>query len=314
MQRRTFIKHGATVVALSGALPALGQHPTNKEKAFKMCLNAGAIGVDANLQELMALAVKYGFQAIVPSTSEFMQLTKEERSKAIDQMKKQNIHLGSAGLPLEFRKSEAIFQKDLEDLPNHAAVLQEVGGTRMNTWIMPTHKTLPYRKNFEQHSNRLKAVANILGHYGIRLGLEYVGPKTLMARDKFAFIRTMAEGKELIEAIDESNVGFVLDSFHWFCAGENPSDILTLDPSDIVTVDLNDARSGFTADEQIDGKRELPAATGVIDVKGFLSALIQVGYDGPIRAEPFNQPLRDMNNEDATKTTFEAMQKAFDMV
>jgi sugar phosphate isomerase/epimerase len=82
----------------------------------------------------------------------------------------------------------------------------------------------------------------------------------------------------------------------------------------IITVDLNDARAGYTADEQIDGKRELPMATGVVDIKSFMEALVEIGYDGPVRAEPFNQPLRDMNNEDALKATYNAMSKAFALV
>ena len=120
--------------------------------------------------------------------------------------------------------------------------------------------------------------------------------------------------KELIGAVQEKNLGFVLDSFHWFCAGEGPSDILTLDKEDIVVVDLNDARSGISADDQIDGKRELPGNTGVIDLAAFLGALQQLGYEGPIRAEPFNKVLNDMDNKEALKTTVEAMKKSFSLV
>jgi sugar phosphate isomerase/epimerase len=43
-------------------------------------------------------------------------------------------------------------------------------------------------------------------------------------------------------------------------------------------------------DEQIDQKRALPGATGVIDIQGFLMTLDQVGYDGPITPERFGNP------------------------
>jgi sugar phosphate isomerase/epimerase len=124
----------------------------------------------------------------------------------------------------------------------------------------------------------------------------------------------MAECKELISEIGESNVGVQLDSFHWFCAGETKADLLSLSNEDIVTVDLNDAVSGVSADEQLDGKRELPMASGVIDLQTFMDALVEIGYDGPTRAEPFNQALRDMDNEAALKATSEAMKKAFSLV
>ena len=48
------------------------------------------------------------------------------------------------------------------------------------------------------------------------------------------------------------------------------------------------------------------AATGVIPVAGFLGALLSMGYDGPVRAEPFNQPLNQMDNEAACAATLPA--------
>lgn len=241
-------------------------------------------------------------------------MSPKERNGFLEEMKSAGISWGMAGLPVQFRNSEQQFREDLAKLPGAAEVLQAVGVRGMSTWIMPTHKELTYLQNFKQHTERLKATANILGHYGLKLGLEYVGPKTLMARDQFAFIRTMREVRELIAAINESNMGVQLDSFHWFCAGETAADLLTLDRKDIVTVDLNDAYAGRSADEQIDGQRELPTATGVIDLTSFLNALVQLGYDGPIRAEPFNKQLNEMENEEAVKLTAERMGAAFALV
>ena len=60
--------------------------------------------------------------------------------------------------------------------------------------------------------------------------------------------------------------------------------------------------------------RELPSATGVIDLKTFLSALVEIGYDGPIRAEPFNQPLNRLDNDAACAATSKAIAKAFNLL
>lgn len=308
--RRTFLKQAA-ILPLAASLPS---HLLVKERRFKMCLNPGSIGVDVNQLELLEYADRFDFEAITVNLEEVVKMDEAERSAFIGQMKEKGISWGSTNLPIEFRKDEATFNAHLAELPMKAAALQSVGGTRMNTWIMPTHDTLTYLENFKQHQKRLKATANILGHYDIRLGLEYVGPKTLMTRDKFAFVRTMKEGKELIAAIEEANVGFVLDSFHWFCAEETMADVLTLEKKDIVTVDLNDARKDFSAAEQIDGKRELPMTTGVVNMKDFLQALVSIGYDGPVRAEPFNTMLNEMDNEAAVKATKEAMVSAFELV
>jgi sugar phosphate isomerase/epimerase len=78
-----------------------------------------------------------------------------------------------------------------------------------------------------------------------------------------------------------------------------------------VYVHLNDAPKGISVHEQIDSKRELPAATGVIDVAGFLQALKAVGYDGPVTVEPFNQAVREMSPKDAVRAASESLDKAF---
>jgi sugar phosphate isomerase/epimerase len=54
---------------------------------------------------------------------------------------------------------------------------------------------------------------------------------------------------------------------------------------------VNDALAQRSADEQIDNQRMLPAASGVIDIAGFLQAVQGIGYSGPVVVEPFNAEL-----------------------
>lgn len=314
--RREFLRQSSMIGMASLApfyVSSLPVPPANKRK-FKMCLNPGAIGVNTDQKGLLAMAEKYGFEAIVAMPAEIADMSEKELSDFLQSMEEKQISWGSSGLPMDFRKDGKSFREGLARLPRLSRGLQKAGVSRLGTWIMPTHAELTYLANFRQHASRLREVARVLEHYGLKLGLEYVGPKTLMARDKYSFVRSMQEAKELIIEIGQPNVGLVLDSFHWFCAGETAADILTLSKEDIIVCDLNDAREGFTADEQLDNKRELPAATGVINLQAFLSALISIGYEGPIRAEPFNQKLNEMNNEEAVKATYMAMKKAFDLV
>jgi sugar phosphate isomerase/epimerase len=184
----------------------------------------------------------------------------------------------------------------------------------MGTWISPTHDRLTYRENYHQHMARLKEIARVLNDHGIRLGLEYVGPKTSWSASRFPFIHTMTEMRELIAAIDVPTVGLVLDSWHWYTAHETPADLLALKSADVVACDLNDAPAGIPVDQQKDLVRELPCATGVIDLKSFLNALATIGYDGPVRAEPFKADLKKLPPEQAVATTAEAMKKAFALV
>jgi sugar phosphate isomerase/epimerase len=151
----------------------------------------------------------------------------------------------------------------------------------------------------------------MLKDHNVRFGLEYVGPKTAWASRRYPFIHTMAEMKELIAEIGTGNVGFQLDSWHWWNAGETAADILSLKGNEVIAVDLNDAPAGIPKDQQVDNHRELPCATGVIDLAAFLNALNQIGYDGPVRAEPFNDTLNAMGKEEACAAAAASLKKAF---
>lgn len=315
--RRAFVKT-AGLAALAAALPGSPARAATaaaaKARAFKLDLNPGIIGVSAQQRPLLQLAIRHGFESITPFPQELAGLSKGDLDSFLDEKRKHGIAWGSTNLPVEFRQDEERFRNDLAQLPRLCSAMQRVGAQLMNTWIMPTHPSLHYGANMRQHAARLGDCARALADNGIKLGLEYVGPKTLMARDRFAFIRTMVELQDLLEAIGEPNVGYVLDSFHWHCAEDTVDQIRALSPESIVSVDLNDARADLSRDQQIDGTRELPLATGVIELKPFLQALVDIGYAGPIRAEPFNQALNDLDDNAAVAATAKAMRAAFALV
>ncbi len=318
MKRRSFLKLStaslaASILPVSSDAVATASHAFANRK-FMMSLNPGAIGVKATLDELISYAADFRFEALSPPVSEVANLSEAQRDAVLERMQQHNLRWGSAGLPVEFRKDHATYKAGLDALPETAAQLQKAGVARVNTWIMPRHDTLTYRENFVLHARRLRQIGKILGDHGMRFGLEYVGPYTLRAKWRYTFVHSLKELRELLAAIHLPNVGVVLDSFHWFTAHESTADLLSLGNKDIVACDLNDAPEGRDIDEQIDGQRMLPVATGVIDAKAFLQALVTIGYDGPVRAEPFNKALNELPNEAAVAETSTAMHQAFNLL
>ena len=300
----------ATSIAISGSVQAIGP----AKRMFTMDLRCGSIGVKADQRQAIELAAKYGFESVGADSAFLASLSDAERSELVGQMKSKNVKWGSAGLPVQFRSDQATFDDDFKKLADRAAAVQKAGGTRMGTYIMPCHDELTYIANFRLHADRLRQCAKVLADNGLRFGLEYVGPKTLWTSKRYSFVHSMADTKDLIAEINVDNVGFVLDSWHWYTAGETVEDLKTLTNADIVACDLNDAPKGLAVDQQIDNKRELPMATGVIDLQAFLSTLVELGYDGPVRAEPFNQALNKMDNDAATQATATAIKKAFALI
>lgn len=274
-------------------------------------LDCGAIGVKATMEQVLDYARRFGFQSISADTAWLAARSDDELKRFLDAMRASLIVWGSGGFGTDFRSTDEAFATGLKTLPAAARALQRAGVGRTSTWISPTSDSVTYVENFRLHASRLRQCATILGDYGIRLGLEYVGPKTSWTARRHPFIHSMREMRELISEIGRPNVGLLLDSWHWFTAGEGAAELQTLTNQDIVSVDLNDAPAGVPLDQQKDNQRELPAATGVIPVAAFLNALSALGCDAPVRCEPFNAALRALPPEEALAATAAAMKKAF---
>jgi sugar phosphate isomerase/epimerase len=146
----------------------------------------------------------------------------------------------------------------------------------------------------------MREVAKVLGDHGMRLGMEYVAPKTSWTARRYPFVHTMAEMKDLLAEIGQINVGFVLDPWHGYTAQETVDDLLTLRGSDVLQCHLNDAPAGVPVNQQFDNRRGLPCSTLVIDMKGFLTAMLKIRYDGPFVCEPFMPELRTRPAADTT--------------
>ena len=313
INRRSFLQYSGAAVASMAFSPSrsFSQNPKRK---FKVSLNPGAIGVSSTQKELIGHAVRHKFEAISPMPDQLGKMSSGELSEFLGEMKQHQLSWDASGLPVDFRKDQATFKNGLAALPKIAATCQKAGVSRMGTWVMPSHNELTYHQNFRQHQNRLKEAALILKDYGIRFGFEYVGTKKLKISNRYPFVGTMKEMLELVDAIDVAGVGIQLDAYHWYTSTETVADLESLKNEQIITCDLNDATAGRTIEEQIDGERQLPGDSGLIDLKGFMGALIKIGYDGAVRAEPFNAQLNAMENEDALEATSKAMWRTVNLV
>jgi sugar phosphate isomerase/epimerase len=276
-----------------------------------MDLVCGNVGLKVPQREAAELAARHGFESVGAQSADLMAMSEAELSSLRAFMAEKGLRWGASGLPTDFRRDDENYRQTNAPLADFARAAKRAGVTRVGTWLTPASDTLTYRQYFDVVAKRLREVATVLAGEGLRLGLEYVGPKTSWASRRYPFLHTLAETRELIQAIGVPGVGVVLDSWHWYLAGDTVADLQTLRSEDVVAVDLNDAPAGTRRDEQMDLSRELPLATGIIPVADFLKALVQIGYDGPVRAEPFNKALNALPKEEIAATTAAAMKRAF---
>jgi sugar phosphate isomerase/epimerase len=262
-------------------------------------LSLGALGLSADFPTAVELAVKHGFGGVDADVNHLAALG--DRAAIQDlaaAVSDRGLQWGMAGLPIDITAPASKFTAQIAGLADTLKVLTAAGIPAVGTWVRPMHDDLTYRRNWVLHVSRLKLVAEVLADAGLRLGLEYIGPKTFWSTERFPFIHSLSEVRELIADTGASNVGVILDTYHWYTAGETAADLESLRDADIVSVDINDAPENRGRDEQMDLDRRLPGSTGVIDLAGFMSGVRHAGYAGPVKVEPFMKSLAEQPLDD----------------
>ncbi|NBV20698.1 MAG: sugar phosphate isomerase/epimerase [Proteobacteria bacterium] len=273
------------------------------------CLVCRCLCIEATQFEAIALAHRHGFQAVEARADELARLSEDELVRLLDELHTKGLRFGLAGLPIDMRRDAQRFADGLRLLPGYARVLQRCGVTRLGASIVPAHDELAYGENFQQHVERLGAVAQVLGDYGIQFGFEYCATPALRRGKRHPFISTLPQLRELIAAINAPNLGLVLDSWHWWMSGSPAAELASLTAGEIVSVDLDDAPLGIPREELGDRQRELPGATGVIDLPQFLGAIRRLGYDGPLRLEPFEFPGSSAPPDEVCAAAMDALRR-----
>lgn len=276
-------------------------------------LSLGALGLSADFPTAVELAARHDFQGVDPDLGHLRGLgDRGAIAEAGAELANRGLRWGVAGLPVDLTAPAGAFTAQLAELPDILEVLAAAGVGSVGTWVRPMHDDLTYRRNWVLHVSRISLVAGVLADAGLRLGLEYVGPKTFWSTERFPFVHSLAEVRELIADTGASNVGVILDSFHWFTAAETQDDLADLTDADIVSVDLNDAPADRALDQQLDLDRRLPGATGVIDLDGFVAGVRAAGYTGPVKVEPFLASLAEQPIDDVLADVSRRLHAAID--
>ena len=275
------------------------------------CLNTNMIGVEATPIEAVRYASDYGFGAVdlsIPAVAGADNDAKAAERLAAE-MREADLVAG-AGLnllPGKVSVEDAEWQDGMKGLDDRLRIAEKLGVTRTMIVMLPFHDTMEYNACLDLHVRRLGEAASKLEGAGVRIGIEYVSQLTRRAGHAHEFIFDLDGTLELIDRIGAPNLGVVLDSFHWHCAGETAKQVTGIPGERAVICHASDAVAGRPVEEQVAFERELPGATGEIDLPGFLDALRSIGFDGPVTAEPMNQALREMPDDKAIRAVASAM-------
>lgn len=269
------------------------------------------VGIDLEPHDAVELTASVGFEGFDLRLNRFVDSVEGRGVELLaDHMQRLNLRPGYASLVSgKLGVSEKEWRGHVADLPRRADIASRLGYRRATTVVLPFSEELTFEQNFDLHVQRTREACSVLTDYGIRFGLEYVSPATRWRGKPHAFVRDLAGLRELLAATQEPAAGIMLDSFHWACANEGVEDILALTADDVIAVHVNDLVAGRSLDEQTVMERELPGTTGSIQIEAFLGALDEIGYEGPVTAEPTHPRWNKTPANDAARATADSVNR-----
>ena len=217
--------------------------------------------------------------------------------------------------PLPFSGEDAAFADALKPLADDAAFTAAVGCRKMMV-VLPASTTTGKDAQRKLAVDRLSAVAAVLRKSDIRLGVEFLGPLYFRqprpgGPPSEPFIWNMRDAVALAKDCG-SNVGVVLDAWHWHHSNGTTADILDAGAARIVHVHVSDAKR--SAPEDVRDNQRLMPGEGIIDLVGFFKALKKAGYTEGVSPEPLGRIYPSMAPDEAAKlaldTTLAVMRKA----
>jgi len=268
----------------------------------------GAVGHNMTFKDAAETAAKCGFEGYWFDIGKDAALPIEE-TRAL--LAKTGLKPSGFGLPVNFRGEQAVFEEDFSKLKIFARYAAEIGAARCATWVSPVSDPLTFAENYALHRDRLRRCCEVLGGFGITLGLEFISPPKIRRGKKHEFIHSLEPMLKLCADMGVNNAGLLLDAWHWDMAKLTRADFAKFTGQQVALVHINDAPAFIPWEEQEDLIRRLPGETGVLKIAEFFDGLKSIGYDGPVMVEPFAPGLAKMPFETACESVMASIRRVW---
>ncbi|MFZ5833006.1 MAG: sugar phosphate isomerase/epimerase family protein [Planctomycetota bacterium] len=274
-------------------------------------LNPSGLSISGHQSEIIELALTYGFSGMDLSAADFASRAKHKgmpyARRLLDSAK---IRLGNYPLGFNIDIAEDEFKKNLARLPEIAHAASEVGCTRCTVTLPPTSDSRPYHDNFEFHRGRLAEVCKTLQPFGVRLAVGFQAAESLRKNAQFEFIHDLDALLTLVNMVDAGNLGVLLDVWEVFVAGGSVETIRKVPAQKLVSVQVAELTADVAPTEVSDSARLLPVdARGKIGLAAVMSAIQQIGFDGPVTPKVARGAFTTRKRDLVVKQAGEAMEQ-----
>jgi 2-keto-myo-inositol isomerase len=124
----------------------------------------------------------------------------------------------------------------------------------------------------------LTELCDISARHGVSLAFEFLGQTDCS-------VPTLDLAAEIVREVNRSDLGVVIDSFHFYAGNSTIEMIEALDPKLIQIFHINDAED--LPREQLEDRHRLLPGLGILPLREMLSAFRRIGYDKVASVEIF---------------------------
>jgi 2-keto-myo-inositol isomerase len=171
-------------------------------------------------------------------------------------------------------------------------------------YIVVVPSPLPEGKSradvLEESTRVLDELGLMAEGYGVALAFEFLGQQDCS-------VQTLAEAARIVGRVNRSNVGLVLDSFHFYAGGSEIESINTLDARKLFIFHINDAED--LPREQLEDRHRLLPGLGILPLKEIIEALRHINYDRVTSVEIFRPEYWERDAVELAREAHEAVRR-----
>lgn len=168
--------------------------------------------------------------------------------------------------------------KLLEECEELCRIANEIGCP----YLVVVPSPLPSGKSrsdvVEESVRVLDELGRIAEKHNVALAFEFLGQPDCS-------VQTLEQASEIVEQLSRSNVGLVIDSFHFYAGGSRIESIDALDAQKLFIFHINDAEN--LPREQLEDRHRLLPGLGILPLREIIRALRRIAYDRVTSVEIF---------------------------
>ena len=191
-------------------------------------LNSGGLGVGGKQNELIELALTYGFKGVEVDMADLVgRHDTLGKQFAIQFLQSAKIDMGTFKLPVAIGGTDEQFKASIANLDTVLDLATTLNAKCCYLKIDEINEHYVFQECFEKHVARIQEIAEKFESSSIKIGLALSASQAAPADGQFKFIQTASEILPLVKGVDKPNVGLCLDAWEWRVGGGTVEQLTT---------------------------------------------------------------------------------------